>query len=231
MHNPEAFANFYQEEKLGFDIKLVEKGFSTFKPFFSGETCLELGPATGYMTRFLINSFSTVTVVEGSRSLIDQIPDYSNLKKVNCLFEEFTPTETFDTIIINHVLEHLQDPVVVLKNAYDWLNDNGVCIVGVPNAKSFHRLAAVKMGLLNSEYDLNSRDLELGHYRVYDLELLKNHIKQAGFKINFESGLFLKFLSNAQIETFLDDKIIEAYFELAHDFYKNSAEIFVIAHK
>jgi 2-polyprenyl-3-methyl-5-hydroxy-6-metoxy-1,4-benzoquinol methylase len=231
MSNPEAFANFYQNEKLGFDIKLVEKGFSTFKPYFSGTNCLELGPATGYMTRFLINSFSNVTVVEGSKSLIDQIPDYNNLKKINCLFEEFTPTEKFDTIIINHVLEHLEDPVAVLKNAYEWLNDEGVCIVGVPNAKSFHRLAAVKMGLLKSEFDLNSRDLELGHYRVYDLELLKNHMSLANFKINFESGLFLKFLSNAQIERFLDNDIVEAYFELAHDFYKNSAEIFVIAKK
>jgi hypothetical protein len=56
-------------------------------------------------------------------------------------------------------------------------------------------------------------------------------MEQANFKINFESGIFLKFLSNAQIESFLDDKIVEAYFELAHDFYTNSAEIFVIAHK
>jgi 2-polyprenyl-3-methyl-5-hydroxy-6-metoxy-1,4-benzoquinol methylase len=231
MSNPEIFAKFYQNKKLGFDIKLVEKGFYIFKPFFFGTSCLELGPATGYMTRFLIGSFSSVTVVEGAKSLIDQIPNYRNLKKVNCLFEQFSPMEKFDTIIINHVLEHLEDPVSIIKKAYEWLNDEGICIVGVPNAKSFHRLAAVKMGLLKSEYDLNERDLELGHYRVYDLELLKSHMEQASFKIKLESGIFLKFLSNAQIETFLDDKILDAYFSLAHDFYKNAAEVFVIAHK
>jgi len=231
MSNPELFSNFYQNEKLGFDIKLVEKGFLTFKPFFSGTSCLELGPATGYMTRFLVDSFLRVTVVEGSKSLIDQIPSHNNLKKVNCLFEEFLPSEKFDTIIINHVLEHLEDPVSVLKKVYGWLSEKGICIVGVPNAKSFHRLAAVKMGLLKSEYDLNSRDLELGHYRVYDLALLKNHMDQACFKIKFESGIFLKFLSNGQIQNFLDDNIVEAYFDLAHEFYNNSAEIFLIAHK
>ena len=231
MSNPEIFANFYQETKLGFDIKLVEKGFLTFKPFFYGVNCLELGPATGYMTKYLVDNFSSVTIVEGSKTLIEQIPNFKNVKKVNCLFEEFMTLEKFDTIIINHVLEHLEDPVSVLKKAFDWLSEGGVCIVGVPNAKSFHRLAAVKIGLLGSEYNLNSRDLELGHYRVYDLELLKSHMEQANFKIKFESGIFLKFLSNAQIESFLDDKIVEAYFDLAHDFYKNSAEIFVIAHK
>jgi 2-polyprenyl-3-methyl-5-hydroxy-6-metoxy-1,4-benzoquinol methylase len=121
MSNPETFSNFYKDDKLGFDIKLVEKGFMTFKPFFVGTSCLELGPATGYMTRYLIDSFSTVTVVEGSKTLIDQIPYYTNLKKVNCLFEDFTPLEKFDTIIINHVLEHLEDPIFVLKKTYNWV--------------------------------------------------------------------------------------------------------------
>lgn len=231
MAKPENFSDFYTNENLGFDLKLVEMGFSQFKPFFSGETCLEMGPATGYMTGLLVNSFTSVTVVEGSITLLNQIPKYDNLKKVNCLFEEFNPTEKFDTIIINHVLEHLEDPVSVLKKVYNWLNVDGVCIVGVPNAKSFHRLAAVKMGILNSEYDLNNRDYELGHYRVYDLNMLRNHMSQANFQISFESGVFLKFLSNKQIESLLDDHIVDAYFDLAHEFYENSAEIFVVGHK
>ena len=87
--------------------------------------------------------------------------------------------------------------------------EDGICIVGVPNAKSFHRLAAVKMGLLKSEYDLNSRDLELGHYRIYDLELLKNHMDQAGFKIKFESGIFLtRGKKNAKCTEFVLTKLL-----------------------
>ena len=105
---------------------------------------------------------------------------------------------------MNHVLEHIEFPHLLLNDIYSWLSDDGICIIGVPNAKSFHRLAAVKMGLLNSEYDLNQRDIELGHYRVYDLELLKSQVNLAGFKILEEGGVFLKFLSNIQIEKLLD---------------------------
>lgn len=231
VNNPEKFANFYSIKNLGFDLILVDKCYDTFKRFFVGNSCLELGPATGYMTKNLVNSFQHVTAVEGSKTLFEKIPGYPNLTKINCLFEDYNPSEKFDTIIINHVLEHLEDPINTLKRAYNWLNKNGVCIIGVPNAKSFHRLAAVKMGLLNSEYDLNSRDIELGHHRVYDLDLLKLHVKEAGFKILHESGIFLKFLSNAQIEKMLDENIINAYFELASEFYQNAAEIFVIATK
>lgn len=231
MSIPESYSGFYKTEKLGFDLKLVEKGFYTFKPFFTGKSCLELGPATGYMTKHLQGCFEKLTAVEGSKTLIDQIPDYPNLHKVYCLFEAFVPNEQFDTIVINHVLEHLEDPIALLKNARNWMMDHGVCIVGVPNAKSFHRLAAVHMGLLKSEYELNSRDLELGHLRVYDLDTLKKHVLEAGFIIKAEGGLFLKFLSNAQIEKNLEDDVVEAYFSIAKEFYVNSAEIFLILEK
>jgi hypothetical protein len=36
-------------------------------------------------------------------------------------------------------------------------------------------MVAVKMGLLESIYTLNERDLQLGHERVYDMDLLKAH--------------------------------------------------------
>lgn len=231
MSNPENFAGFYKTEKLGFDLKLVERGFFTYKPYFKGSSCLELGPATGYMTKHLNPCFEKLTIVEGSKTLIDQIPDYANVIKVNSLFESFEPREKFDTVIINHVLEHLENPVGLLKDVRAWMNDDSVCIVGVPNAKSFHRLAAGHMGLLNSEYDLNARDLELGHYRIYDFEMLKAHAKEAGFTIKAEGGIFLKFLSNAQIEQFLDDTVVDAYFGMAQQFYANSAEIYLILEK
>jgi SAM-dependent methyltransferase len=231
MVNLDNFAGFYKTEKLGFDLELVRRGFYTFKPYFRGVSCLELGPATGYMTYHLRECFEKLTIVEGSKTLFDQIPDYSNVIKVNSLFETFAPKEKFDTVILNHVLEHIENPVILLKNVLDWMAEGAICIVGVPNAKSFHRLAAVHMGLLTSEYDLNERDLELGHYRVYDLCLLKSHVEQAGFVVKSEGGIFLKFLSNAQIETHLDENVIDAYFLMAQDFYVNSAEIYLILEK
>jgi 2-polyprenyl-3-methyl-5-hydroxy-6-metoxy-1,4-benzoquinol methylase len=229
--HPEQFANFYDPQKLGFDLTVVEKGYQKFKKYFKGTTALELGPATGYMTRLLINDFEHLYIVEGSETLLEQIPAYTNVTKVNALFEDFTPAVKFDTIILNHVLEHIENPVSLLKLIGTWLSDDGVLIVGVPNSKSFHRLAAVKMGLLAKESDLNSRDVELGHYRVYDFSLLRDHINQAGLKIIEEGGIFIKFLSNTQIEKFLTKEIIDAYFELAEGFKENSAEIFVVLKK
>lgn len=230
----EKFSSWYSNEQLDFDRKLIEYRYLAIKKYFKGKECLELGPADGEMTKYLINDFQHLDLVDGSQNLLNMVPDYPNVSKYCKMFEEFEPDpqgKRYDTIIMEHVLEHIEKPVEVLIKIKDLLSENGVLIIGVPNAKSFHRLAAVKMGLLNSEYDLNERDLKLGHYRVYDLEKLQKDIESAGLKINNTGGVFLKFLSNNQIEKYLNNQIMDAYFELSNDFSNNCAEIFVVSSK
>ena len=74
----------------------------------------------------------------------------NSTEKVCSYFEEFDPVRTFDTIVMEHVLEHVDDPKLVLEKAKKWAHKNSIFIIGVPNSESLHRLAAVKMGLLDS---------------------------------------------------------------------------------
>ena len=216
MNRLDEYSSFYNEKNLGIDLKLVYYAYKTYKKFFIGENCLELGPATGYMTKYLVNDFKSVTIIESAIDLIEKIPDYPNLIKVNCLFEEFNTDKKFDIIIINHVLEHIEKPVPLLKQFKNYLSKNGKLIIGVPNANSLHRLAAVKMGMLKTQYELNERDKKLGHYRVYDELELRKHIQKAGLYIEHSGGILIKFLSNDQIERFLDEKILDAFYELSN---------------
>ena len=87
------------------------------------------------------------------------------------------------------------------------------------------------MWLLASEYQLNSRDHQLGHYRVYDLETLENHAKEAKFKIIKKGGYFLKPISNGQIDIQWNESMIEAFYNLGFDFEENSAEIYIVCQK
>ena len=118
--------------------------------------------------------------------------------------------------------------MALLRRVSLWLKDDGRLLIGVPNAKSFHRLAAVKMGLLSNEYELNERDVALGHYRVYDLNSLTAHAEEAGLEVMEKGGVFLKFLSNAQIEEFFTEEMMEAFNSLSKEFYFNSAEVFIV---
>lgn len=224
-------ARFYSESFLNVDYQLAEFGFDSLKPYFKGKLALELGPASGYMTKSLVHKFETLHIVEGSGHLLSQIPDYNNVVKFHSLFENYETDMQYDTIIMSHVLEHIAEPVKVLSQIYNWLDKEGVFLVAVPNAKSIHRLAAVEMGFLSSEYELNQRDYDLGHYRVYDTQTLKADLLAAGFKIKYSGGYFLKPISNSQIESHWSQEMISGFYKVGKYFQENCAEIFAVCTK
>jgi len=224
-------ANWYTTKQLDFDRRLIGFRFRSMLPHVSGSNCLELGSGDGVMTAMLAEHFARVTVVEGARRLLDVIPERPNLTKVNSLFEEFRPAEPFDAIIMEHVLEHVEDPVAILRLATPWLTPEGVIVVGVPNASSFHRLAAVKMGLLGDVHELNARDHEVGHRRVYDWATLRRDIEAAGLSVAHMDGVFFKPLSNGQIDQHWTAQMIEGFYELGKDFPENAAEIIAICRR
>jgi 2-polyprenyl-3-methyl-5-hydroxy-6-metoxy-1,4-benzoquinol methylase len=220
-------AEFYSVESA-FDKKLIEFRFRALLPHIRGESVLELGPGSGEMTRKISEIAKKLTVVEGSKEILSSVPDLKNLKKIHSYFELFDPEDKFDTIIAEHVLEHVEDPIHLLKIVREWLAPGGSLIVGVPNSHSIHRRVAVKMGLLKSEDQLNSRDLQFGHRRVYDFDLLTEHLMAAGYRIRHKSGIFFKPLSNSQINEQWTDEMIEGFYMLGCDYPELCAEIQMI---
>jgi ubiquinone/menaquinone biosynthesis C-methylase UbiE len=43
------------------------------------------------------------------------------------------PSNFFDVVIANHVIEHVQDQAMTLSEVSRVLNDNGICYIAVPN--------------------------------------------------------------------------------------------------
>jgi 2-polyprenyl-3-methyl-5-hydroxy-6-metoxy-1,4-benzoquinol methylase len=221
-------ASWYLEQQLDFDRRMVQFRYQSLSPYLRGPNGLELGSAEGEMTRLLLPHFQSLTVVDGAGDLLARIPNAPSLHKVRSLFEEFQPALRFDTIVMEHVLEHVADPVALLRRAGTWLAPRGRVLVGVPNANSIHRLAAVKMGLLTHPGQLNERDLQLGHRRVYTTDSLRTHIEAGGLHIAERGGVFLKPLSNSQIEAHWDERMIEGFHQLGRDFPDHAAEIFAV---
>lgn len=101
-------------------------------------------------------------------------------------------------------------------------------IVGVPNAHSLHRLIGVKMGLLADPTELNERDRSVGHRRVYTPDSFAQELKDARLRVIHLGGVFLKPLSNQQIQDTWDDALKEAFYELGMDFPRHAAELFAV---
>lgn len=217
----------------GVNQSSIAYSFEIFRRYLRGNTILELGPAEGVMTELLAQTGLEITVVEGSASFCRSIADrFPSIRVVNALFEEYEPAEgqVFDNIILGHVLEHVDAPLQILTRAKGWLKPGtGRVMAAVPNARSLHRQAAVLMGLLSSEDQLNDMDIHHGHRRVFNPEIFRNAFMQAGLQIEVFGGYWLKPLSNRQIEETWSDKMLDAFMRLGERYPDIAGELYIIA--
>ena len=204
--------------------------FRIFRRHFRGRRCLEMGPAEGLMSAHLYEHFPELTLLEGAETFVRALRDRYPKAEVHCsLFEEFSPSEKFNTIVFGHVLEHVGEPTAILARAKEWLVEDGVILAAVPNARSLHRQAAVIMGLLKEEHELNDMDRHHGHRRVYDPESLRADFLKAGLHIDIFGGYWMKPLSNAQIEASWTPEMVEAFMALGERYPDIAGEIYVVA--
>lgn len=169
---------------------------------------LELGYGDGLVCEALYNIVNSYTLIEGSERLIKHVK--TKYPEINCifsLFEDFKPESKYDFILAAHVLEHLDDPVKILISMKNWLSDEGLMVIVVPNRNSLHRQLAVQMGLQPELDTLSKRDLLVGHQRVYSLQELKTDIYEAGYTIKEELGFFIKPLPNSMMLDYSEDLI------------------------
>ena len=194
----------------------------------SAKKVLEIGPAEGYLTNYLYLNSMTLDIVEPSQKFAEVLSTkYPNAKVNCCLIEEYSTSFKYDFILLSHVLEHVIDPVYVLKKCKELLADDGVLFSVVPNSHSIHRQAAVKMGMLKTEAELNGSDIMYGHKRVYNMSRLAADFVNSGLVIIETGGYWLKPLSNSQIEASWSDEMLDAFMQLGQEYPEISAEIFL----
>lgn len=238
-HDLEKSAALYQSKVIaGWEELYSQKRrrmVEAFCPYFRGNAALELGVADGEMTQYLVSHFPDYTIVDGSKKHLEQtleklsIIGIENIEATCSLFEDYKTHRKFDAIIMAHILEHLEDPVAVLKRAKYWLKDGGRFFIVVPNANSLHRHIGVKLGMLERPDSLNEQDRIVGHRRVYFPDQFKEDVRLAGLTIIKFGGLMVKPISNRQIEAQWSKELIEAFFALSGDFPDLCSEMYIVA--
>ena len=214
----------------GINAETIRYAFKVFERHFRGDSILEMGPAEGVMTEHLVATGRALTVVEGSERFCEALRRrFPHVTVVHALFEDFEPDTRFDNIVLGHVLEHVQDAGAIVARAKQWLAPAGRILAAVPNARSLHRQAAVLMGLLGREDELNESDLHHGHRRVFNPESFRQCFVGAGLAIAIFGGYWLKPLSNEQIERAWTSDMLDAFMRLGERYPDVAAEMYVVA--
>lgn len=144
---------------------------------------LELGPATGYCTRYLAETLGcTVDAIEISPAMAEQVRPWCRsliVGDVEALdLAHLLPRQGYSAILCADVLEHLRDPWTFLGRLRDLLADDGRLLLSVPNVGYLGLLVDLLRG--NFSYR-NEGLLDRTHLRFFTLASLKEALEAAGW--------------------------------------------------
>jgi len=183
----------------------------SFEPFFRKGRLLELGSFEGDFTARLLPYFDDLTCVEASTDAIAEARRKlgDKAKFVNSPFEQAKLPGRYENIVMTHVLEHLDDPVPILRRINEeWLAEDGGFFLVCPNANAASRQIAVKMGLIPHNTAVSPAEAGHGHRRTYTLDTMEADAVAAGLKVVHRSGIFFKALANFQWDRLLQTDIV-----------------------
>lgn len=190
---------------------------------------LELGLGHGITTGVFEQHFKRHVVVDASPAVIENFRrkfPHSKVEIAESYFETFDTPERFDVVVFGYILEHVDDPVAILKHFRRFLAPGGRMFLSVPNAEVLNRKLGHLAGLLPDMQLLSEHDLLLGHKRYYTVESLQKDIRQAGYEVRRLEGIYLKpFTTSQMISLKLDEKVIQALCLAAIDYPELSCGI------
>lgn len=220
----------WYDTTVDFDRYLIAFKHRAIKANLCGDRLLELGSASGVMTRMFLEYLKHIDVLEGAKEYIDLLkPELGDrVDFFHSLWEEFQTERRYTDMVMAGALEHLEDPVGVLRKIKAWLDPKvpSAIHLTVPNANSLHRKIGVAMGSIPSVTSLSERDHLIGHQRVYTSTLLRQHIEEAGLKVDVLQGIYLKPLTHADMESWPLERI-NAFYEVGKEFPEICAELYV----
>lgn len=158
-------------------VEIIEKFFRV-----PGKV-LEIGCSVGILLSILKERGWQVWGVEPSKSA--GVARSKGIKVVNEVFEKASLAKAyFDLIILNHTLEHLDNPLEILGKARTLLRKGGRVFVDVPN------FGSLSSSLLGRRWPYLAPSEHIHHFEP---RTLRKVMGKAGYKVIFESthsGIF-----------------------------------------
>lgn len=189
--------------------------FNQIKDLVVNKSWMDFGTGAGGILDMMKGKPKKMIGIEPQKKILSLLNEknfevYSSIDDVK--------NKNFDVITMFHVLEHLDNPIEILKKLYETLNDNGVLIIEVPHAKdfllSFVNLDEFKKFAFWSE-----------HLILHTRNSLEVFIKEAGFnnvvisncqRYNFSNHLYWinnKKSGGHKLLNFFNDKEFDKSYE------------------
>lgn len=144
---------------------------------------LEIGCSTGLMLSLLEEKGFEVFGVELSKKAAEQALKKGIDVKVG-FFEKINFKERFDLVVLNHTLEHMENPIEVLKKIKSILKPKGYLMIDLPN------FGSPVAGILKNRWPHLLPDEHLWHFTQNSFERLFKKMDFKIVKISKASGIW-----------------------------------------
>lgn len=172
--------------RYDFDIHLGGRSVHTDVLTLVGESrrVLELGPATGYMTRVMRDRGCSVVGIELDLQMGREAEPYCDRVIIGDLealdLQAELGDDRFDVIVAADVLEHLRDPLAVLLTLREFLAPQGRFVVSLPNVAH----GSVRFALLEGRFEYQKAGLLDGtHLRFFTRQSVQDLFDDAELAI------------------------------------------------
>ena len=191
--------DYYKKSKAGIEARhesisnFVTKEFLPYKGKF-----LDVGCGIGYSLRILKERGWQAIGIEPSETLAQYAKKNINDNVIEGFFSEELISKnselslnSFDFILIDNVLEHVNHPIDFIRLASTLLNEKGVLVIAVPPVDWFRRL------LIKSKFIRNNLVSSSRINLFYDVEQHVNYFSRKSIeRLILESNVGLKLTSS-----------------------------------
>ena len=148
------------------------------------KTVLEVGCATGYFTKVLAERGCKVVGMELDPDAAKVAEQWAERVVVGNADDaeawDLVDDESFDVITFGDVLEHLGDPLAVLRTAVRKLKPTGFVVTSLPNVAH----GDVRLSLLHGAFRYRETGLlDRTHVRFFTLETTRELLREAGLVV------------------------------------------------
>jgi len=151
--------NYTKEEIIFFKNKIREKEYIINKYFKndSPKSILDVGCGEGWAINYFKKLGWEITGMDFSDFGIKKFnPQYSDcvlkgdvMENIDLLILE---SKKYDIILLDHVFEHVTDPIEIVEKIKKIINKNGLLIINVPNDFSMLQKYLIQNGKVDKEY-------------------------------------------------------------------------------
>jgi 2-polyprenyl-3-methyl-5-hydroxy-6-metoxy-1,4-benzoquinol methylase len=184
-------------------------------------------------------TFDHCTIVEPGSDFVlharEQAQSHDGITVVHGTLEDSIDTllaMRYDFIVLSSLLHEIRDTETLLDATARLCDPTTIVHINVPNARSFHRLLALEMGIIGDLFEKSATQQRMQQSHTFDVDSLATLVSQSGFQVVEQGSFFLKPFTHAQMASLqaaglITDLMLDGLYNLSKYFPDNGSEIFM----